>query len=143
MQALSRGATDFLNKPVDFAELILRVRNALTIKSQYDSLANQNECLEAIVTERTADLELSRLEVVYCLARAAEFRDAATGRHVLRVGRYANIIGRELGMSVAQAQQLELAAQLHDVGKIGVPDAILLKAGALTPEEIALVESYA
>ena len=142
LKALDAGATDFLEKPVDPAELLPRVRNSLTIKAHHDSLERQAEELEAAVQKRTAELAASRLEVVQCLARAAEFRDDNTGRHVLRVGRYAGVIGRALGMAEEFVSLLELAAQLHDVGKIGIPDSILLKAGSLTPEEFDMVQRH-
>ncbi|HVJ67447.1 MAG TPA: HD domain-containing phosphohydrolase [Caulifigura sp.] len=142
LKALDAGATDFLEKPVDPAELLPRVRNSLTIKAHHDQLERQAEELEAAVQKRTAELAASRLEVVQCLARAAEFRDDNTGRHVIRVGRYAGVIARALGLSEDYVNLLELAAQLHDVGKIGIPDSILLKAGSLTPEEFDIVQRH-
>jgi len=142
LKALDAGATDFLEKPVDPAELLPRVRNSLTIKAHHDHLARQAEELEAAVQKRTAELAASRLEVVQCLARAAEFRDDNTGRHVIRVGRYAGVIARTLGLAEDFVNLLELAAQLHDVGKIGIPDSILLKAGSLTPEEFDMVQRH-
>jgi putative two-component system response regulator len=142
LEALELGATDFLKKPVDRVELIARLRNALTIKAHQDRLEQYSEQLEKAVRQRTADLVASQLEVVHCLARASEFRDDITGRHVFRVGRYAGIIGLELGMTPEQAHLLELAAQLHDVGKIAMPDAILLKEGKLEPEEYSTMKKH-
>lgn len=142
LQALEIGATDFLGKPVDRVELIARLRNVLTIKAHHDRLEQYSERLEEAVKQRTAELVTSRLEVVHCLARASEFRDDITGRHVFRVGRYAGIIGREIGLSDSQAQLLELAAQLHDVGKIAIPDSILLKEDKLEPEEYAIMQRH-
>ena len=142
LEALELGATDFLKKPVDRVELIVRLRNALTIKAHQDRLEQYSEHLEKAVRQRTADLVASQLEVVHCLARASEFRDDITGRHVFRVGRYAGIIGMELGMTPEEAHLLELAAQLHDVGKIAMPDAILLKEGKLEPEEYAVMKKH-
>ena len=142
LRALDAGATDFLEKPVDPAELLPRVRNSLTIKAHHDQLERQAEELEAAVQKRSAVLAASRLEVVQCLARAAEFRDDNTGRHVLRVGRYSGVIGRALGLAEDFVNLLELAAQLHDVGKIGIPDSVLLKAGSLTPEEFDIVQRH-
>ena len=80
--------------------------------------------------------------MIHCLARAAEYRDDITGRHVLRVGRYAGIIARELRFSAAHVEMLELAAQLHDVGKIGIPDAILNNHGKLDPEQFAVMQRH-
>ena len=142
LQALELGATDFLAKPVDPNELIPRIRNALVVKAHHDHLAGYSERLEAEVRLRTAELEESRLHVILCLARAAEYRDDATGRHVIRVGRVAGVIAREMGLGEEFAAMLELAAQLHDVGKIGVPDSILLKPGKLTAEEYDLMKRH-
>lgn len=142
LRALSAGATDFLAKPVDPNELVPRLRNALIVKAHQDHLASYSEQLEREVRLRTAELEASRLQVVHCLARAAEFRDDATGRHVLRVGRYAALLAVELGFAPAAAEMLGLAAQLHDVGKIGLPDAVLLKPGNLTSAEYEVVRRH-
>lgn len=140
--ALELGATDFLAKPIDASDLVPRVRNALMVKAHQDHLARYSERLEHEVSLRTAELEASRLRVVHCLARAAEYRDDDTGRHVIRVGRYAGILARELGFTEGHAAVIELAAQLHDVGKIGIPDAILLKPGKLTPEEFHIMQEH-
>jgi putative two-component system response regulator len=134
-RALELGATDFLTKPVDPSELVLRVGNALVAKAHYDYLANYSVQLERQVRARTAELRASRRSLVQTLARAAEYRDNETGHHVSRVGRYVGIIARELGMSEEITELLEEAALLHDVGKIGIPDAILLKSGSLTEEQ--------
>ena len=136
------GAADFLPKPVDPNDLIPRVRNALTTKVYEERLANYAEKLEQDVRTRTAELAASRQEVIHCLARAAEYRDDITGQHVVRVGRYAGIIARELGFSAADVEMLELAAQLHDVGKIGIPDAILNNHGKLDPEQFAVMQRH-
>jgi putative two-component system response regulator len=135
LRALNAGATDFLGKPVDPSDLVPRIRNALMVKAHYDHLANYSEQLEQQVRLRTMELEMSRLRVVHCLARAGEYRDGTTGRHVIRVGRYTTLIARELGFGETEARMLGMAALLHDVGKIGIPDSILLKPGALEPSE--------
>jgi putative two-component system response regulator len=149
-RALDLGATDFLGKPIDPVELVPRVRNALLAKSYQDSLRKQTETLERLVAERTEalvqrtqELEASRLEVLHCLGRACEYRDNETGRHVVRVGRYVGLLGRAIGLDEETVSLYELAAPLHDVGKIGVPDAILLKPGRLTPEEYELIKRHA
>ncbi len=141
-QALDLGAADFLHKPVDPNDLIPRVRNALIAKAYEERLANHAEKLEQEVRKRTAELVASREEVIHCLARAAEYRDNITGQHVVRVGRYAGIIARELGFSTADVEMLELAAQLHDVGKIGIPDAILNCYGKLDPDQFAVMQRH-
>ncbi len=128
LKALELGATDFLNKPIAAEELIPRVRNALTAKRYRDHLEDQ-------VAERTEKLLLAQREVVHCLARAAEFRDNETGHHVIRVRMYVEIIARRLGFDPEIVQLIGDASVLHDVGKIGISDAILLKPGKLTDEE--------
>jgi putative two-component system response regulator len=105
-------------------------------------LASYSARLEHEVRLRTRELEAARLEAIHCLARAAEFRDDDTGKHVIRVGGYAAIIARHLGFNKQRVEILELAAQLHDVGKIGVPDAILLKPGKLDEHEFALMREH-
>jgi putative two-component system response regulator len=140
--ALELGATDFLAKPVDASDLVPRVRNCLLVKAHHDHLARYSNHLETEVRVRTAELEKSRLQAVHCLARAAEYRDDDTGRHVIRVGKYAGIIAREMGFPPEQITMIESAAQLHDVGKIGIPDSILLKPGRLDPEEFKLMQRH-
>ncbi len=141
-QALNLGATDFLTKPVDPTELIPRVRNAIVLKAHHDHLRNYASRLEHEVRVRTEELEASRQQIIDCLARAAEFRDNDTGRHIVRVGRFVGVIARELGLEESVIGLLEQAARLHDVGKIGVPDAILLKPGKLDPEEMEVMQKH-
>jgi putative two-component system response regulator len=141
-KALSLGATDFLAKPVDPSELISRVRNVLLVKAHHDHLRNYAADLERRVKERTAQLEASNQNVIHCLARAAEFRDDETGRHVLRVGCYAAIIAHQLGWDPDAVQMIRQAAQLHDVGKIGIPDAILTKPDKLSPQEMEVMRKH-
>ena len=141
-QALSLGAADFLTKPVDPHDLIPRVRNSLFIKHHMDDMANQNAKLEELIKRRTKDLFDSRQQLILSLARAAEHRDDDTGNHVIRVGRYAGIIAKELGWSEQRVLMIEQAAQLHDVGKIGIPDSILFKPGKLDPDEWKLMREH-
>lgn len=139
---LELGVTDFLSKPVDPCELLPRVRNVLLNKHYRDQLAQHAEQLEQQVRQRTAELAASREEVVHCLARAAEYRDDDTGQHVVRVGKYVGVIARELGFSESRIEVIELAAKLHDIGKIGIADAILHKPGKLDPEQFELIRSH-
>jgi putative two-component system response regulator len=141
-RALDLGANDFLTKPLDPNDLIPRVRNALVVKSHYDQMAYQAAQLAELVNRRTAELFMSRQQLIVSLARAAEHRDNETGNHVLRVGQYAAIIAKRLGWSEQQVEMIEQAAQLHDVGKIGIPDAILFKPGKLDPAEYELIKTH-
>jgi putative two-component system response regulator len=141
-QALELGATDFLAKPVDPSDLILRVQNALTVKHHYDYLSRYAAELEQKVRERTQQIEKSREQIIHCLARAAEYRDNETGDHVLRVGKYCAIIANQLGFDEEYCRQIRLAAQLHDVGKIGIPDSVLLNPGKLSNAEFGIMQEH-
>jgi putative two-component system response regulator len=141
-QALSRGAKDFVNKPFNPDEVLLRIRTLLETRFLYLQIQSQNQMLEAKVRERTRELESAQIEIIERLARAAEFRDDNTGQHTERVGRMAARLARELGLPDAQVSLIRRAAPLHDVGKIGIPDAILLKLGKLTSAEFELVKTH-
>lgn len=141
-EALDLGASDFLSKPVEPDELIPRVRNAVILKQHFDMATNEAARLERQVERRTRQLEATRQQLILSLARAAEHRDDDTGNHVLRVGRYAAIIAEGMGYPAHQLQMLEQAAQLHDVGKIGIPDSILFKPGRLDPDQYELMQRH-
>lgn len=129
------GAADYLAKPISAPIVIARVRTQL-------SLHNQHLELERQVSLRTAELEESRLELIHRLARAAEFKDNETGNHVIRMSHYARLIGQAIGMDSAEVALLFAAAPMHDIGKIGIPDYILLKPGALSGEERDLMQQH-
>ncbi|MGB2987639.1 MAG: response regulator, partial [Phycisphaerae bacterium] len=141
-RALTLGATDLLNKPVEAEDLIARLQSVLRLKSYQDELKAQNEILDRRVRERTAELAASRLDIIWRLARAAEFRDEDTGNHVVRVGYYCRVLAEELGMQREFVETLFLASPLHDIGKIGVPDSILLKRGRLTTGEWEIMKKH-
>jgi putative two-component system response regulator len=141
-EALSRGAKDFVNKPFDSDEVLLRIRTLLETRFLYLQIQSHNQMLEAKVRERTRELEAAQIEIIERLARAAEFRDDNTGQHTERVGQMAALIARQLGLPDAQVALIRRAAPLHDVGKIGVPDSILLKLGRLTDEEFSIVKTH-
>ena len=141
-EALSRGAKDFVNKPFHADEVLLRIRTLLETRFLYLQIQSQNQMLEAKVQERTQELEAAQIEIIERLARAAEFRDDNTGQHTERVGQMAALLAQEIGLADAQVALIRRAAPLHDVGKIGIPDAVLLKLGKLTDEEFALVKTH-
>jgi putative two-component system response regulator len=142
-RALELGATDLLNKPADPDDVIARIRSSLRLKSYQDELKQHNSILEQRVRERTQALAESRLEVIWRLAKASEFRDEDTGNHVMRVASYCRAIAEQMGCAQEFVERLFLTAPLHDIGKIAIPDAILLKPGKLTAEEWDVMRSHA
>lgn len=142
-EALSRGAKDFVSKPFHADEVLLRISTLLETRFLYLQIQSQNQMLEAKVRERTRELESAQIEIIERLARAAEFRDDNTGQHTERVGQMAALLAKKIGLPDSQVSLIRRAAPLHDVGKIGIADSILLKLGKLTPEEFAIVRTHA
>lgn len=142
-RALAGGARDFLTKPLEAGEILLRIRNLLETRLLHVALQGQKQVLEDKVVERTAELEQARLETLERLARAAEYRDYDTGRHAQRVGELAALLAAALGASAEDVSLVRQAAPLHDIGKIGISDTILLKPGRLTAEEFRSMKSHA
>jgi putative two-component system response regulator len=134
-RALSMGARDFITKPVDQVELLLRVRNLLQTRHLQHQLQERNEHLDHAVRERTAELERARVESLTILASVAEYHDDDTHQHTERVGQSAARIAQALGLDGQFVADVRDAAPLHDLGKIGISRAILLKPEGLTPEE--------
>jgi len=141
-RALSEGALDFLTKPFDATEVVLRIKNLLQTRSLHLQLQGQNQLLDQKVHERTAELEATQLEILERLALAAEYRDDETGEHTRRVGEISAQIAQTLGWSAADVELIRRAASLHDVGKIAISDLILLKPGKLTPEEFEQMKAH-
>lgn len=141
-QALAAGANDFLTKPFDRMEVLLRVRNMLETHLMHKETVNFNEVLASRVRQRTAELEDTVLEIIQRLGRAAEFRDNETGLHVIRMSKYSYEIAKELGYRENDAVQLMQAAGMHDIGKIGTPDNVLLKPSGLDDQEWAKMKQH-
>lgn len=140
--ALSQGAQDFLTKPFDQTEVLLRVRNLLATRALHLHQQDENRRLEERVQERTRALEASQAEVLERLAQAAEFRDDDTGQHTRRVGDLAASLAQELGLDKERVELLRRAAALHDVGKIGISDTLLLKPGKLSNDEFDVIKTH-
>jgi putative two-component system response regulator len=141
-KALSSGAKDFLVKPLDATEVLLRVRNLVETRFLHQTVLEQNRELEARVQARTRELEEAYMDTVERLARAAGYRDDATGRQTRRLGETAALLALALGLPEDQVQLIRQAAPLHDIGKIGIPDKILLKPTRLTPDEYDTMRSH-
>ena len=141
-RALDLGATDLLAKPVVREDLIARIRSALRLKGFMDEIKNHGKLLEERVRLRTAELEYSRAEVIWRLGKAGEFRDSDTGFHVVRVGLFSKQLAKTLDLGEGQAREIFLSAPLHDIGKIGIPDRVLLKPGKLNAEEWKIMKTH-
>ncbi len=141
-KALNLGAIDLLNKPVEPRQLIARLRNMLQVKAYQDDLRTRNESLAEKIEQQDVDLAHSRMSIVCRLGMAAEFRDEDTGNHVVRVGCYSRAVAAAMGMPRSFLEMLLLAAPLHDIGKIGVPDSVLLKPGPLNDDEWVLMQRH-
>jgi putative two-component system response regulator len=140
--AIEAGATDFLNKPVDPQELRVRARNLLNLRQAQLELADRALHLSSEIEKATRQLVEREREVVWRLAKAIDLRDDSTGDHVSRVASVSYLMARQLGMDRKYCETIELAATLHDTGKIGIPDAILNKPGRLNPEEMAIMRTH-
>jgi len=142
LRALEAGAKDFITKPFDRSEVLLRVRNMLEVRLLNLELRNYSELLEQRVLARTADLQENYLETVLALIRAAEHKDEDTGLHVRRIGHYSRELADVLGLDAECRDQIFCASPMHDVGKIGIPDHILQKPGALTLEDWSIMKTH-
>ncbi len=141
-RALQSGVTDFLNKPLDTVEFLARARNMLNLRQSQRQLADRAAWLADEVRRATQRLVEQARETIVCLAKAAEHRDPETGAHILRMSHYSALIARRLGLSADQQDLLLAAAPMHDIGKVGTPDMILLKPGPLTAQEFAVMKQH-
>lgn len=142
-EALSGGANDFLNKPIDRVEFTARVRNMLDLRTGQKFLADRAQHLASLVAEQTQEIRDREKELIFRISRAAEFRDPETGAHIQRMAHYSRLIARALGLDESTQKLILEAAPMHDVGKIAIPDYILLKPGRLTPEEFEIMKRHA
>lgn len=141
-QALESGATDFLTRPIDPHEFQARCRNLLALRRSQKSLEERAQWLETQVAQATRDIHAREKETLIKLAKAGEYRDEHTGNHVYRMARYSRLIAEEVGLSGLECEEIELTAPMHDLGKIGIPDGILLKTGPLSPEEWQIMKKH-
>ncbi|KPQ03030.1 HD domain-containing phosphohydrolase [Marinobacter sp. HL-58] len=143
LQALQQGARDYVTKPFDRRELLMRVRNFLDAHLAHRMVRDQKAHLEVLVSERTRELQETRLEIIRRLGHAAEYRDEETGNHIIRMSQMCALLARKLGWSESRCDLILHASPMHDIGKIGIPDAILLKPGKLDPDEWQIMKTHA
>lgn len=142
LKALAAGARDYIGKPFDRTELVIRVRNMLEAQLAFAMLHDQKAVLEKMVRARTEVLNETRLQVVRHLGRAAEYRDNETGLHIIRMSQFSGLLARGLGWNEAESDLMLHASPMHDIGKIGIPDAILLKPGKFEPDEWEIMKTH-
>ncbi|MDP1529708.1 MULTISPECIES: HD-GYP domain-containing protein [Comamonadaceae] len=143
LRALAAGARDFIGKPFDRNELLMRVRNLLDAQLAHRMVHDQKAVLEEMVRARTEELHRTRLQVVQRLGMAAEYRDEETGYHILRMSHVCALLARAVGWSELDCDLILSASPMHDIGKIGIPDAIMLKPGKFEPHEWDIMKTHA
>lgn len=141
-EALEAGATAFLTRPIDQVECSTSCRNLLKMHEQHLTIQNRADWLAQQVHVATQQIQQRERETILRLAKAGEYRDEETGNHVIRMSKYSRLIAEELGLSESQCDDIEYAAPMHDIGKIGIPDGVLLKPGKLDPREWEVMQSH-
>jgi len=142
LRAFQAGARDFVSKPFELPEVLARVHNFLELRLLHKALGRQNEILEQRVQERTQDLQQSYLETIFSMTRAAEHKDEDTGAHVQRISYYSREFAEVLGQDAIFVDLIFFASPMHDIGKIGIPDHVLLKQGSLTADEWDIMKQH-
>lgn len=143
LRSLDLGARDFVTKPFQHAEVLQRIHNSLEIRHLYKQQKDYSHLLEVKVNEATSELRKSQLDIIRCLGRAGEYRDNETGEHVIRMSKNCQVLALRYGLDKRHADMILFASPMHDVGKIGIPDHILLKPGKLTPDEWEIMQTHA
>ncbi|MDY7578789.1 response regulator [Herbaspirillum sp. RTI4] len=143
LRALRAGAKDFVSKPFDMVEVLARVHNMLEVRLLHQGLHDFNAMLELRVRERTSDLHDGYVETIFAMTRAAEHKDEDTGSHVQRISYYCRELAQEMGQNAEFVDRIFIASPMHDIGKIGIPDHILLKNGGFTPPEWDIMKTHA
>ncbi len=141
-KALQSGAKDFLHKPYEHLDVLLKSRNIIEVRLLYNQIKNHNATLDEQINERIKEIRDTRLEAIQRLAIAAELRDAETGKHIYRMSRYCQLLAMAIGFSKEKGELLLTTSPLHDIGKIAIPDAILLKPSALEPHEFEIIKTH-
>ncbi len=149
VKGIEAGCDDFLSKPVDKMELLARVRSLLKVKAYNDLMSNYRKELESEVARRTQELQraferikAASLDTIYRLSMAAEYKDEDTGAHIRRVSRYSAAVARRMGLDDSTIEAILYAAPMHDLGKIGIPDLILVKPAKLDPAEWEIMKQH-
>ena len=141
-QALENGATDFLTRPIDPQECRARCLNLLALRRSQKMVSDRAQWLEEQVMQATREVRTRERETLMKLAKAGEYRDEETGNHIVRMAKYARLIAEELKLTAMECDEIEASAPMHDIGKIGIPDLILLKPGRHTPEEQEIMRRH-
>jgi putative two-component system response regulator len=142
LKAIKAGAKDFVNKPFIMEEMLARINNLLEVRMLHNSVCSEKKSLETKVVESSQELHQYQVEIIHRLARAAEYRDNETGMHVIRISKLCERLARGLGLNDHECHLIRHASPMHDIGKIGIPDHILLKPGKLTAEEWTIMKTH-